>query len=500
MVPSPERVGWSPWTPSAPTAPPLRSTTTLLIYNRFAKGPPSIATKNSVHDSQTSDEMCLSATDSAVGDDAEGGNGVDYSLLLPYEVSVQILSNISTLDSLLIGSLLNKRWHNASNDNQVWREMFQRRFGKSAFQKVARNLNFPVQLTPKRILESTASACVPTTPDPPVTNHNPKLIPRPPAGVSRSTEDALSWKHVFHQRLILHNNWSKGNYTVRSFTGHTDAVYCIQFKNNLLASGSRDRTLKFWDMDKIHCLRSLSGHNGSILCMQHDDKHIVTGSSDATAIVWDFATGTPLFRLAGHALPVLDIRFGNGKIVTCSKDCTIKVWDLATGHLLHTMEGHQAAVNAVEMNGDFVVSASGDCVIKMWNLHTGSLVRTFKGHTRGLACLQFDGTTILSGSNDFTIKIWNASTGACMRTLEGHSNLVRTLCFDEDRIVSGSYDNTIKVWDRRTGECLHTLGGVHNSWVFHVQMDATRIVSSAQDKKIAIWEFGGGCQLLKLFS
>ncbi|KAI9333968.1 WD40-repeat-containing domain protein [Obelidium mucronatum] len=516
-----------------------------------------------------SEDLCLSATDSAFSHDPE--EDLDFTSAIPFEVLVQILCSVDSLSTLSNATRLNQRWKLAASDNSVWRHMFRRKFGceKKVSQKLkdsgffggSRDVFDPEAFKPQLELARTSELQLASNlgsssdlgsggellpsvkalksrisrSDPqvyfwdPSLNENtmdvdplsssenngegqvaeqdyskridPQQSPLPVNQRLQQLEGISSWKTVFHQRLILYRNWREGNYTVRSFTGHTDAVYCIQFQGDLLASGSRDRSLKFWDMNAIHCHRTLSGHAGSILCMQHDNEnYIVTGSSDATAILWDYKTGGILRRFTGHALPVLDIRFDSTRIVTCSKDCTLKVWSLQTGELLHSMEGHQAAVNAVHMNGDLVVSASGDCTIKMWNLVTGALVRTFIGHTRGLACVQFDGKVILSGSNDFTIKIWDAMTGALQRTLEGHTNLVRTLCFDDERIVSGSYDNSMKVWDRKTGECLHTLTHVHNSWVFHVQMDASRIVSSAQDKRIAIWEFGKGCHLVKAFS
>ncbi|KAJ3026930.1 UNVERIFIED_CONTAM: hypothetical protein HDU68_004819 [Siphonaria sp. JEL0065] len=537
-----------------------------------------------------SDDVCLSATDSAFGQE-EDQLGTNYTQTIPFEVLVQILSCVDSLSTLASVFLLSKRWTLAANDNAVWRNMFRRKFGSekqiaqrlqqrgfffdsastassvrnsqgvafdsSAFKsqlELAKVKHEQQQIGDGSVNLSVASLSLSeistktpgsdpqvyywdplldkhqvegdtndtettTTTRPNYSNRiDPHISPRPSdhstemqkllyassmqiSGSCGLTNGMGTWKSVFQQRLVLWRNWREGNYTVKSWTGHGDAVYCIQFQGDLLASGSRDRTLKFWDIDAVHCRRTLSGHEGSILCMQYDETYIVTGSSDSTTIVWDYQTGKKLYRLTGHTLPVLDIRFDSKRIITCSKDCSIKVWEISTGNLLHSFDAaHQAAVNAVHMSGDLAVSASGDCIVKLWNLNTGTLIRSFVGHTRGLACVQFDGTTILSGSNDNTIKIWDAMTGACIRTLEGHTNLVRTLCFDEERIVSGSYDNTIKVWDRVTGECLHTLAGVHNSWVFHVQMDASRIVSSAQDKRIAVWEFGRGCKLVKEFS
>ncbi|CAG8473838.1 10375_t:CDS:2, partial [Racocetra fulgida] len=235
--------------------------------------------------------------------------------------------------------------------------------------------------------------------------------------------------------------------------GHSDSVYCIQFDEHKIVTGSRDKTIKFWDIKTGECFQTLYGHELSVLCLQYNDKIMVSGSSDKTIIIWDMQrVGMPkgnnsviqLRHLTGHSAGVLDICFDDFYIVSCSKDSTC----------LRTLTGHRGPVNAVQLHGNRIISASGDALIKLWNLESGEFLKDFIGHTRGLACVQFDGKWVVSGSNDKTIKIWDVETAQCVRTLEGHTDLVRTLHFDEDKIVSGSYDQTVKVWELKTGKQL----------------------------------------------
>ncbi|CAJ0823407.1 9590_t:CDS:2 [Entrophospora sp. SA101] len=188
-------------------------------------------------------------------------------------------------------------------------------------------------------------------------------------------------------------------------------------------------------------------------------------------------------RLNGHSAGVLDICFDDRNIVSCSKDSTIKVWNVITGELKRTLHGHLGPVNAVQLKDSRIISASGDALIKLWDLNTGECIRDFVGHTRGLACVQFDGRWVVSGSNDRTIKIWDVETAQCIRTLKGHTDLVRTLHFDENKIVSGSYDQTVKVWDLKTGKQLLDFHEGHTSWVFDVQFNRTRIVSTNSESE-----------------
>lgn len=239
-------------------------------------------------------------------------------------------------------------------------------------------------------------------------------------------------------------------------TGHTDSVYCVQFDDTKVITGSRDRTIRIWDIKTGECTQILSSsppapfeppqdfHTASVLCLQFDKQILVTGSSDNTCIVWSLPSYMPLSRLTHHTAGVLDVCFDDTHIVSCSKDTTICIWDRSTRKLVRQLKGHRGPVNAVAIRGSHIVSASGDALVKLWDLTTGECLREFKGHHRGLACVQFseDANTIVSGGNDQDIRVWDARTGECLRILTGHKDLVRTLHLDSRnrRIISGSYD------------------------------------------------------------
>ncbi|KAL0084916.1 WD40-repeat-containing domain protein [Phycomyces blakesleeanus] len=277
----------------------------------------------------------------------------------------------------------------------------------------------------------------------------------------------INWRRLYRNRTLVDRRWRDGKYKMRVFPPsssmadmHTEGIYCVQFDNDKIVSGSRDQTIKIWDIRTGECRTTLQAHNASVLCLQYDDNYILSGSSDATIIQWDIRTGEIIQVLAGHGESVLNLRFAKDRLVSCSKDRTIRVWDLETGTMLKQLIGHRAAVNALQFKDNRVVSASGDRTIKLWDMETGQCLRTFDSHSRGIACVEFDGNRIVSGSSDQTIKIWDVATGECLHTLSGHTELVRTLQIDtaSDRIVSGSYDGSLKVWGLNQGNLLLSLG------------------------------------------
>lgn len=190
----------------------------------------------------------------------------------------------------------------------------------------------------------------------------------------------INWKRLYRNRNTIERRWQEGRCKVKQFpppvkhelivdeTQHNGGIYCLQFDNSILVTGSRDRNLKVWDIKTGRLKFTLEGHSGSVLCLQFDHRYLITGSSDSTLIVWDIHTGEKIKSLVGHGESVLNVKLLGNTVVSCSKDRTVRIWDLEKGTLEMTLRGHRAAVNAVQFKHDKIVSASGDRTIKIWDI------------------------------------------------------------------------------------------------------------------------------------
>ncbi|KAK7948469.1 WD domain-containing protein [Apiospora aurea] len=296
---------------------------------------------------------------------------------------------------------------------------------------------------------------------------------------ARDMRYKINWQWLYAMRRRLEYNWETGKFTNFQFPhpnhpeeGHGECVYSLQFNSEYLVSGSRDQTIRIWNMQTRRLVRQpLRGHVGSVLCLQFqsdpEDDLIVSGSSDSDVILWKFSTGQPIQRLRkAHTESVLNVKFDKRILVTCSKDKTIKIFnrtplragDLGYGNVngvspvpinirhpdhedfalsqlpikppytqIGCLEGHGAAVNAVQICGNEIVSASGDRHIKVWDWPHQTCRRTFLGHNKGIACVQYDGRRIVSGSSDNEVKVFDRETGLEVASLRAHTNLVRTV-------------------------------------------------------------------------
>ena len=119
----------------------------------------------------------------------------------------------------------------------------------------------------------------------------------------------------------------------------------------LLVSGSRDTTIKIWDLTSGTLLNTLIGHSGAVwsVILSSDDSKIISGSYDKTIKIWDVKSGTLLNTLIGHSnyLGSVILTSDDSKIISGSYDTTIKIWDVKSGTLLNTLTGHSSAVDSV---------------------------------------------------------------------------------------------------------------------------------------------------------
>ena len=75
-----------------------------------------------------------------------------------------------------------------------------------------------------------------------------------------------------------------------------------------VVSGSRDATLRVWDVETGECLHVLVGHVAAVRCVQYDGRLVVSGAYDYTVKVWDPEREECLHTLQGHTNRVYSLQ------------------------------------------------------------------------------------------------------------------------------------------------------------------------------------------------
>ena len=134
-----------------------------------------------------------------------------------------------------------------------------------------------------------------------------------------------------------------------------NVVTCCQWFGDsepaLLAQGSEDLTVRLWDTrgPALRCNQTMSGFIYFPLSMDisQDGRYLLTGGkgfstgNGADVKLWDFrSSAKPVYELSGHSLDVkgvsflpnsVDINQGQPTIASVSKDQTIRLWDQNSG-------------------------------------------------------------------------------------------------------------------------------------------------------------------------
>lgn len=511
---------------------------------------------------------------------------IDFLTALPPEISFKILCYLDTI-SLCKASQVSRRWRALADDDVVWHRMCEQHIHRKC-KKCGWGLPLLERKRlreTKREIEHRATTWEIDEPSPSVTPmQNTEPSPSPAvsnsaAGKRKAESEAEEecamvkrhctscpsenppkkeddyfqpryrpWKDVYKDRFKVGTNWKYGRCSVRAFRGHSNGIMCLQFEDNILATGSYDATIKIWDTETGEEIRTLRGHESGIRCLQFDDTKLISGSMDRSLKVWNWRTGECISTYTGHRGGVIGLHFGDTILASASVDKTIKIWNFEDKSTC-LLRGHTDWVNAVRVDtpSRTVFSASDDCTIRLWDLDTKTCIRNFHGHVGQVqqviplprefefeehdADCENDNISTTSGDTDpaslqatlglasdtasaqaspfgpsfqkgrpapprymvtsaldSTIRLWETTTGRCLRTFFGHLEGVWALAADTLRLVSGAEDRMVKIWDPRTGKCERTFTG-HSGPVTCVGLGDSRFATGSEDCEVRMYSF-----------
>ena len=277
--------------------------------------------------------------------------------------------------------------------------------------------------------------------------------------------------------------------------------------------------LRGWEWNRLNYIAdesamTLHGHSDwiSSIAMSTDGKRVVSASWDNTIKVWDILKGTEVLTISrkqGNAVTCIALSPDGSRVVIGDNAGQMDIWDITSGKKVMTFEGHDGWVSSIAFSpdGSRIVSGSWDCTTKIWDAVTGTrlitLVSEIEKGFLGISSVVFspDGKRIASAAyGDSRIKVLNAVTTEEIMTLSGKSIWDSFISFSPDnKLIASAQDNDIKIWDSTSGAELMILRG-HEGWVRSVafSLDGKRIVSGGADNTIKVWDISTSENLLTL--
>jgi WD40 repeat protein len=300
---------------------------------------------------------------------------------------------------------------------------------------------------------------------------------------------------------------------VRTLRGNAAGMYDLASSpdGRLLASGSRDKTVKLWDVTTGDELRTFAGHSEQVLhvAFSSDGRLLASGTGGFSATdvpqfdvrIWDVATGRELWSLP-HPEGVGDLSFSpNGRWLASSEGKTVKLWDESSGQEILTLDGHTEPVSVLTFSPDGRLLATGghDNLVKLWDIPSGRELRTLAGHTSkflGIMAITFsaDGRTLASASDIEEVKIWDVATGRELRSATGRpgnpGGYIESATISPDLrwlVTEGSPISAIKLWEIGGDKVVTLVGHDSQAGAFVFTLDG-RYMASAGGTTIKLWE------------
>ncbi|KAK6639735.1 Fizzy- protein [Polyplax serrata] len=259
--------------------------------------------------------------------------------------------------------------------------------------------------------------------------------------------------------------WSACNSQVTrlcDLSGDGNSVTSVAWneRGNLVAVGTHHGQVQVWDVTAGKQVNNLQGHAARVGALAWNNEVLSSGSRDRSILQRDVRTPetTPHRRLVAHRQEVCGLRWSpdNQLLASGGNDNRLFVWNLHSSSPMQTYGEHIAAVKAIAWSPHhhgLLASAGGtaDRCIRFWNTLTAQPMQCVDTGSQvcNLAWSKHSSELVSThGYSQNQILVWKYPSLVQVAKLTGHSYRVLYLAMspDGESIVTGAGDETLRFW------------------------------------------------------
>jgi WD40 repeat protein len=313
---------------------------------------------------------------------------------------------------------------------------------------------------------------------------------------------------------------SPGDVSISTFAHHTDSVYCVAFRRQLLADGS----LVFAsgggdDIAHLYHMKSpspptifaLKGHTDSInaVAFSPDGSLLATGGLEGVVHTWDPLTGTRVATLSGPS-DSIEWRSWHPSIPALlggDRNGLTWLWNAKTGKCAKVYSQHQGPVTAggFRPDGSEIWSVGEDAVLRVWSPRTAQPTATVHGHNfhRNPICAGAcspSGALAATGDVKGVVIVVRFGEVKVLGSLDAGKNSVECIAFAPGNkwIAVASMGGAATVWSPIDFKLRHAM--THPAGVIAVKWHPSRpyLVTACADGAIRVWDIRNGALLSEM--
>lgn len=296
--------------------------------------------------------------------------------------------------------------------------------------------------------------------------------------------------------------------------GHELAVVSVAVSpdSNYVATGSKDKTTKLWDLRNGREVRSFLGHERTVSSLEFspDGKFLVTGSYDKTTRIWDVLTGKELFAIPGsNDMMITDIAIDPLQRFVVSAGYgnsgygdSATVYDFRTRRPIAKIpvepdKGLGTGIDiAISPDGQWIGFGEDNRKVNIYKTSDWTKVHAFtfdEGWCGGCGTnLVFspDSKWVYMASHKGPLKKYEVTSGKLLHVFENSTEDLAGLAISSDgKKLARATEKEVMVWNEADGKELMKLAAEEKGEFHEIQftLDNQRLLVTSDDNTAGAW-------------